>query len=438
MQYPQSAGFELYASDQPNSAVPAKQLGVHVADRDALLPELGPTGGIPGAHVSPCTVALVTAEFRAIVGAVLLDLAVSPLFVWGSFSDRLSDEIDVPAGSLGLAYAVGLAAFTVGVLAGGRIADRIAPRPLTLLVACGVVAGLGLTSVAQAVAVIVIGFGVLLGLATGLGYATAVRVAATVVGRRGSALALVVSAYAAGAVVLTPIVNMLWDRIGRTATFAALAVVLGVLLVGASALLPGTDGSTDAPRPSTMQSSVRGHGRAIVGAWAMFALGSAPALIAFGHAGGLARSADLVVIAVVLLNAGNLAGRLLAGPIADRVGHVLTLHATALVLVLALLLVAVFAHPAATLAGLLVLGTQYGAVSVLVPLVVADAVPSERFGTAYGLVFSGWGVAGLLGPLAAGWIGTSVGYPTVATALVGIGLAFWVAVWATTTDRAVG
>lgn len=375
----------------------------------------------------------VSVKRRLIMGAVLLDLAVSPLFVWGSFSDRLSRDIGVSDSSLGLAYAIALAFFTAGVIAGGWVADRIAPRTLTLLVACGVVAGLGLTSVGQSLAMVVIGFGVLLGLATGLGYATAVRVAATVAGRRGSALALVVSAYAAGAVVLTPIVDLLWGWFGRTPTFGVLAVALGALLLGASALLPGAHGPSDAPGPSTPPNSVRGHGRAIVGAWAMFALGSAPALIAFGHAGGLARSGELVVVAVVLLNAGNLAGRLLAGPIADRVGYVVTLHASALALVLASLTMAVAGDPAATLTGLLILGTQYGAVSVLVPLVVADAVPSERFGTAFGLVFSGWGVAGLLGPVAAGWIGTSAGYPTVAATLVGIGLLFWAAVWATTT-----
>lgn len=167
----------------------------------------------------------------------------------------------------------------------------------------------------------------------------------------------------------------------------------------------------------------------------MFGLGSLPALVAFGHAGGLARSPEIVVIAVVLLNAGNLSGRLVAGPVADRIGHVPALRGTAVALLLALLLMVVSAHPAATLTGLLVLGAQYGAVSVLVPMVVADAVPAERFGTAYGLVFSGWGIAGLLGPVAAGWIATSVGYPTVATGLVGIGLLFGVATWVTTSGR---
>ena len=164
---------------------------------------------------------------RALIGAVLLDLAVSPLFIWSAFSGPLSAEIGVPSSALSLAYAVGLGAFTAGVLVGGWLADRVAAQVLALVVAAVVVAGLVLTGIAQSPGTVVAGYGVLLGGATGVGYATAVRVAASVAGRRGSALALVVSAYAAGAVVLAPVVDVLWDRVGRTATFGCLPGCLG-------------------------------------------------------------------------------------------------------------------------------------------------------------------------------------------------------------------
>jgi MFS family permease len=53
------------------------------------------------------------------------------------------------------------------------------------------------------------------------------------------------------------------------------------------------------------------------------------------------------------------------------------------------------------LVALLVLGLQYGALSTLAPAATADVVPAERFGTTYGLVFTGWGVAGLVAPVGA-------------------------------------
>ena len=55
-------------------------------------------------------------HWRPIAGAVLLDLAVSPLFAWAVFTPRLSRELGVDQPALATVFSVGLAAFTVGVL----------------------------------------------------------------------------------------------------------------------------------------------------------------------------------------------------------------------------------------------------------------------------------------------------------------------------------
>lgn len=372
-----------------------------------------------------------TGSGRALVGAVLLNLAVSPLFVWGSFRDRLASDLSSNGRALDLAYAVGLGAFTLGVLIGGRVTDRLAPRTLALVVAAGLVPGLALVAVAESVLTVVLGYGVLLGVATGLGYATAVRVAAVATSRRGSALALVVSAYAAGAVALAPIVEAGWEREGRATTMGTLAGVLGALVLLAAIALPNHAPPLDSAGPRRPGlTALRAYSSRLTAAWVMFLLGSAPALVAFGHAGGLAGHTQSAVIAVVLLNAGNLTGRVLAGPVADRTGHGPVLHLTALALIgVAVVLVSV-EQTVAIQAALVVLGLQYGAVSVLVPMAVSDAVPAEQFGAAYGLVFTGWGVAGLAGPVLAGHGAQVAGYQTVAIAMGVTGLLFWVSILA--------
>ncbi|KIH99524.1 hypothetical protein LP52_06415 [Streptomonospora alba] len=395
---------------------------------------------------------MVSPAWRALTGAALLDFAVSPLFLWDAFSGVLSSELQVSSPSSSLAYAVGLAAFTAGVLVGGRLADAVAPRRLALVVGGGVVLGLAATASAESLPVLVLGFGVVLGGATGLGYATAVRVAGTAATKRGSAVAVVVSAYAAGAVVLAPVVDVLLGVVGRAGMFAVLAVLLGGLVVCASALLPDTVASARSlsaePAPAEASSTepaatglaaLRPYSRPILASWTMFWLGSAPALVAFGHAGDFARTPESAIAAVVLLNAGNFLGRLAAGPVADRIGHVPALHATAAALVGACLTLVLVARPAGALAALLVLGAQYGAVSVLTPMAVADTVPADRFGTAYGAVFSGWGVVGLAGPVGAAWMATATGYPAVAGVLAGVAALFWAAVvWVSSTRSATG
>jgi MFS transporter, OFA family, oxalate/formate antiporter len=363
---------------------------------------------------------------RAVAGAVLLDLAVSPLFVWDVLDDALAREIGRSSSALTVVYAVGLACFTVGVVVGGRLADRVAPRRLALATAVGVAAGLAGTAVAPGVVTMVLAFGVVLGAATGVGYATAVRIAGSVVGRRGLAVSLVVSAYAAGAVVLSPVADLLLDEIGTPATMLALALVLGGLVLVASLLVPGvvrTPRGTERRRTSLRP--VRG---VVVLWWGVFALGSAPALIAFGHAAGLAGDAGLAAVAVMLLNAGNLAGRLVAGPARDRIGSARALHLTAAALLASVAGVAAAGPTGLALAALFVLGCQYGALSVLVPVAVSESVPADRFGTAYGVVFTGWGTVGLLGPLLAAALARGVDYGAVAWVLLAPAAAFWLLV----------
>ena len=61
---------------------------------------------------------------RALTGAVLLDLAVSPLFAWDVFTDSLGRDLGVSHALLAGVFSVGLAAFMLGVLVGGRAATR--------------------------------------------------------------------------------------------------------------------------------------------------------------------------------------------------------------------------------------------------------------------------------------------------------------------------
>lgn len=349
---------------------------------------------------------------RAVIGAVLLDLAVSPLFTWDAFTATLRAELGAADTALAGVFSVGLAAFMVAVLLGGRMADAVSPRRLALISAGGTVGGLLGSAAATSVTTMMLSFGVLLGGATGIGYITAVRVAGTVQTRRGLVLGLVVSAYAAGSAVLAPVVAALLMTAGRSWTFVLLAGAIGGALAVAAVLVPGRPADQPTSRRRTRTSWSR-PSRPVVALWLVFALGSAPALAAFAQAAALAGTPGAAAPAVTVLNAGNFAGRLVAGPLSDRVGRSVALVATPIVLLLACLPPAVGADGPLALVALGLLGTQYGALSALVPLATSDVVPREVFGTTYGLVFTSWGIAGLLSPVAAAALAAHVGYSGV-------------------------
>src|SRR5690349_14679831 len=107
-------------------------------------------------------------------------------------------------------------------------------------------------------------------------------------------------------------------------------------------------------------------------------------------------------------NIGNFVGRLAAGPLSDLVGSRVALHANSALLLLACSPLALGAVEPVSLIALLLLGTQY-----LVPAATADVVPRERYGATYGYVFTGWGAAGLLAPIAAAALATTAGFAVV-------------------------
>lgn len=347
----------------------------------------------------------------------------SPLFIWGVLTTALSEDLGVSEKDLASVFSVGLATFTVGVLVGGSLVGTVAPRPLALVAGFGVAAGLGVSAVASSVAALTAGFGVLLGGGAGLGYATAVGVAGTVSTRRGASIAAVVSAYAAGAVVLAPLADRLLVELGRTGALSALTAGMAGLLVLAAGLL-STERPSPRARPTTHKHSSR-SASPIAALWLMFLLGSAPALVAFAHPSQFQDDSNRAVLAVVLLNAGNLAGRLVSGPIADRLGLPPTLHVSAAALTLACTVLAATGTTVPVLASYLVIGVQYGAISVLAPLATAELVPARMFGRAYGKVFTAWGAAGLLAPPAAVWLAERHSYRVVAGALLGVAVLGW-------------
>lgn len=266
---------------------------------------------------------------RRILGAILLDLAVSPLFIWNVFAQPLSRELGVSATQLSLVFSLGLVAFSAGVLVGGRLADRLDPRHLALFSAMGTLGGLGLSAVAPSLWLIALGFGVVQGLAAGIGYATAVHEASLI--NRGLVVALVVSAYGAGSAVLASPAAWLLEYAGRGPAFAALAIITATTCAIAAWLLPGK--APGSGRQNVTTPFPPSQRRLIALLWLMFGLASAPGLAAFAIAGELSATAAYGAVAAISL--GNLSGRLIAGPLSDRTGTPPALHAGFALLVMA-------------------------------------------------------------------------------------------------------
>lgn len=348
---------------------------------------------------------------RTVVGALLLNLAVSPLFVWNVLADPLAEAVAVSPARVSLVFSLGLVAFSVGVLGGGPLADRMSARTLALASALVSAAGLALAAVAPSLVLLILGFGIIQGVAVGLGYATAVHVAGMI--NRGIVMALVVSAYGAGSAALAPLAHGLLNAYDRTPALLGIAASAGIIALIAAMLLP--PGAT--PRTASPSQSAAGPRPLIIGLlWLTFGLGSAPGLAAFAFASAFTGGA--AAAAVAALSLGHFAGRLVAGWLTDRLRLAWVLHGFYLLLVIACLALLPSAGVWVGLAALLAVGLQYGALSTLVPLATRSAVSPAIFGRIFGLVFSAWGVVGLGAPALTGLLVNAAGPPAAAAAML--------------------
>lgn len=360
-----------------------------------------------------------------LLAAVTANAAAGTLFAWSVLVPALSAELGRSAVDLGSVFSTSLVAFAAAVLCGGTAVDRHGPRRVIAVGGLLSGGGIALGAAAGNVLGLHLGVGVLFGLGSGLTYLSAVSWATTRAGLW--AVGVVVASYAAGPVVTAPLGSLGVDHWGWRTTLVVAALTIGAVMVAASRGLPGPPEAS--PALAGEAKGPIGDRTALAALW-WFSLGAfVPGLLAFANAAHVATERGVsprgAGIAVALMAAANLAGRLCAASLVLRIGLSRALAADLGALAVSLLVLAWLPGAAAVMVGLSLLGVQYGLMSSLLPTATREVSREGRFGTAYGRVFSSWGVAGLLGPtLGAVLYNESRGYsPSFAASLGGAAVA---------------
>jgi OFA family oxalate/formate antiporter-like MFS transporter len=142
--------------------------------------------------------------------------------------------------------------------------------------------------------------------------------------------------------------------------------------------------------------------------WLGFGLGSTAGLmvisqlIPFANNQGIA-SATIATLGLVVGASGNVSGRILAGWISDHLGRLNTLRVVLMISTVAMpALYWVGSHIAGLYMLIFIVYFCYGTQASVNPATIADFYGTRHAGTNYGLVFTAWGFAGILGPTIGG------------------------------------
>jgi len=358
-----------------------------------------------------------------VVGGLSMNMALGTLYAWSVFVAPLEKDFHWTRSQTSNAFTIAVAVFALTFIAAGRLQDKFGP--FWISIGGGVLVSLGffLCSYTSSLTWLYVCFGVIGGLGNGFGYATPIPVMAKwFPDKRGLAIGLAVGGYGGGSAIFGPLASkFLIPTYGWRPTFMILGGLFLAMTLFGSFLLknPPVD-----YRPAGWQPALTTAKNAATTIdftpaqvlrtptfycmWFAYALGASAGLMVISQLVPFAKSQGiasdlLATLTLVVAAFGNAGGRILSGWLSDNLGRLNVLRL--------MIGISIFAMPLLYMTGsnatmlyvmVFIVYWCYGTQLSVNASTTSDFWGTKNAGINYGLLFSAWGVAGIIGPRIAG------------------------------------
>src|SRR6266496_1501254 len=374
-------------------------------------------GATPGAAAVPHGEVAVSRWWR-VVGGLLMNLALGSLYAWSVFVAPLEKEFGWKRADTSQVFTWAVVVFAIAFILAGRLQDKLGPFFISLTGCILLTAGFLLCAKTTSLTYLIVCFGVIVGIGNGFGYATPIPVMAKwFPDKRGLAVGLAVAGYGGGSAIFGPLSNLkLIPAYGVHTTFSILGVIFLVMTVVGALLLKnppaGYKPAGWVPAPASKAAATTHEFSpgevlrtpAFYFMWIAYALGTSAGLMVISQLVPFAKSVKIPGEALQTLTLfvgaiGNASGRILSGWMSDALGRLNVLRLMIGISMIAMpILYLVGSNVLLLYVMVFIVYWCYGTQLSVNASTTSDFWGTKNAGLNYGMLFTAWGVAGIIGP----------------------------------------
>jgi OFA family oxalate/formate antiporter-like MFS transporter len=365
-------------------------------------------------------------RWKVVFGAILIQLCLGSVYSWSIFVNPLQNEFGFSNLETQVVFAVSLATFGIVMIFAGKWQDSSGPKIVASVAA--VVRGVGYVVAALSggsFLLIVLGYGVIGGSALGLAYVAPIAAGVKwFPDKKGLITGLSVAGFGGGAWIFAFVSENLIGSIGLLNTFFVLGGIFVVCILAGAQLLSNPPagwkpdgwepGSAENKKTEDFEWSDLFRTSQFYLLWFMFLAGAIAGLMVIGNLKPFGVDSGLSVAiagaAVGVLALFNAGGRVAWGAISDAIGMNRSL---ALMFALQGAMMLFLINMGSTELTLAIasawLGFNFGGNFALFPAITAEYFGTKNLGINYAMVFTSYGVAGIIGPILGGAVRDATG-----------------------------
>lgn len=374
-----------------------------------------------------------------LAASCLINLCIGSMYAWSVFANPMAEHLNqingltgssaLSAGNLGIVFTVANAVGPVSMVSGGFLNSKFGTKWVIIL--GGILFGAGLLSSGFAMNPVMLSATFGIGCGLGMGFVYGCTITNTVKffpEKRGLAGGIATASYGLSSVLVPPIANTMIAEFGVVSTFKILGVLF-MLIICLCGLTITTCPDGFAPEGWTSTGSLSKKQCVSNKKWKemlkdfrfyimllILMSGAFSGLMIISQTSPMAQNMvkstpGIAAVMVSVLALFNASGRIIAGFVSDKIGRINTLTFVFILSILGLGLLTFTGEGELYLfaAAVAVVGLCFGSFMGVFPGFTADQFGSENNSINYGIMFIGFAIAGMAGPIIVGKIITATG-----------------------------